>query len=271
MLLPMTKATNRTVGTTTSISPAELTTYPNNARQGDLAAISASLKAHGQYKPVVVNIGTATGRHNEVLAGNHTLLAFRELAAQYPDDPRWASILVHWVNVDDDMAARIVVADNRTSELGGFDIAVLAELLEGMEGNLEGLGYTAADMADLAALVQETTLPDDLSALIPDPFSPAAAPDTADAPRPPRTGADGLIASNDIDEDADLYADKATRLVVLTVPIAQFIWLQETLTGVRAELGVDTNTEAVIELVARHSGSTPPAADAPAPTAAGAQ
>lgn len=256
----MTRSTPK-LGTTTSVAPADLTTYPRNARQGDVAAIAASLKAHGQYKPVVVNVGSETGRPNEVLAGNHTLLAFRELAQQHPDDPQWANILVHWVNVDDDMAARIVVADNRTSELGGFDAAALAELLDSMDGDLSGLGYSAADMADLAALVQETTLPSDLGDLFSDPFAP-------NAPRPPRTGEDGLIASNDMDTDADLYADKATRLVILTVPIAQFIWLQETLTTLRADLGVETNTEAIIAMVAAQTGLTPPDADAPAPEAA---
>lgn len=257
-------APKREVGTTSSVSPADLTTYPRNARQGDVAAIAASLKAHGQYKPVVVNIGTGTGRHNEVLAGNHTLLAFRELAQQHPDDPQWANILVHWVNVDEDMAARIVVADNRTSELGGFDVAVLAELLDGMDGDLSGLGYSAADMADLAALVQENTLPSDLGDLFTDPF----APDADAAPRPPRTGEDGLIAGHAIEQDADLYADKATRLVILAVPIAQFIWLQDALAGVRTDLGVETNTEAVLAMVAERTGLTPPAADAPAPEAA---
>jgi hypothetical protein len=257
----MTRSTPK-LGTTTSVAPADLTTYPRNARQGDVAAIAASLKAHGQYKPVVVNVGSETGRPNEVLAGNHTLLAFRELAQQHPDDPQWANILVHWVNVDDDMAARIVVADNRTSELGGFDVAALAELLDGMDGDLSGLGYSAADMADLAALVQENTLPGDLGDLISDPFSPDA------APRPPRTGEDGLIAGNAIEQDADLYADKATRLVILAVPIAQFIWLQDALAGVRADLGVETNTEAVLAMVAERTGLTPPAADAPAPEAA---
>ena len=257
----MTRASKREVGTTSRVAPADLTNSPRNARQGDVGAISESLKAHGQYKPVVVNIGTHTGRANEVLAGNHTLMAFRELATAEPDDDRWGDILVHWVDVDDDMAARIVVADNRTSELGGFDVTMLAELLDGMDGDLAGLGYSAADMADLAALVQENTLPSDLNDLFTDPFSagPAA---------PPRPRDDGMIDSKDLEEQADLYADKATRLVVLSLPIAQFIWMQETLAGVRAELGVDTNSEAIVAVIAAHTGLTAPAADAPAPEGA---
>jgi hypothetical protein len=259
MLPAMTRtAANREVGTTTAVSPADLTTYPRNARQGDVAAIAASLQAHGQYKPVVVNIGTATGRHNEVLAGNHTLLAFRDLAAKHPGDPRWANILVHWVNVDDDMASRIVVADNRTSELGGFDVAILAELLDGMDGNLDGLGYTTADMADLTALVQETV---DLSGLVTDPFT--GLPPTPAAP-PPRVGDDdGLSRTHrDMDEKADNYASVATRMVVLTMPIPLFIWMQEHLEAFRVESGSDTNTAAIVALLEQWSGTTAPTEDA---------
>jgi hypothetical protein len=258
-------ASQREVGTTSAVSPADLTTYPRNARHGDVAAIAASLKAHGQYKPVVVNIGTGTGRHNEVLAGNHTLLAFRELAQQHPDDPRWANILVHWVNVDDDMAARIVVADNRTSELGGFDVAVLAELLDGMDGDLAGLGYSTADIADLTALVQETTLPDNLDDLFTEPFSPAAA--APDAAPKPRMGDDGLVSDGrrgiHHPDKTDVYADQsASRMVVLTMPIPMFVWVQQQLEGVRAAVNADNNTEAVVKLLEQWSGTTAPAADA---------
>jgi hypothetical protein len=263
----MTRAdAKREVGTTSAVSPATLTTYPRNARQGDVAAIAASLKAHGQYKPVVVNIGTGTGRHNEVLAGNHTLLAFRELAQQHPDDPRWANILVHWVNVDDDMAARIVVADNRTSELGGFDVAVLAELLDGMTGNLDGLGYSTADIADLTALVQETTLPDNLNDLFTDPFSAPTTDSSApmpDAPKPPRMGDDGLVSDGrrgiHHPDKTDVYADQsASRMVVLTMPIPVFIWVQEQLEAVRAAFSADNNTDAVVKLLEQWSNTTAP-------------
>lgn len=125
---------------------------PDEARRGDVSAIMASLRRHTQYKPITANVGTHTGRAGEVLAGNHTLMAFRELAEAEPDDPRWRKMLVHWVDVDDDMAERIVVADNRTGQLGGYDEAQLAELLAGFDGDLDGLGFTDADVEALLAL-----------------------------------------------------------------------------------------------------------------------
>ena len=127
-------------GTTTAVHPTELAVYRRNPRKGNVGVIAASLKVHGQYRPVVANIGTYTGRPGEVLAGNHTLMAFRDLLAADPDDERWASILVHWVDVDEDRAMRIVLADNRTAELGTVDSDALYSLLGDVD-DLEGSGY----------------------------------------------------------------------------------------------------------------------------------
>lgn len=98
-----------------------------------------------------MNVGTYTGRPWEVLAGNHTLMAFRELAETDPST--WKRILVHWVDVDDDMCNRITVADNRLSELGGMDEELLADLLNDIGENIEGLGFSEQEIADICSLV----------------------------------------------------------------------------------------------------------------------
>jgi hypothetical protein len=141
-------ASRTLVNTTTAVAPRELSTYYKNARRGDIPTIIGSLKAHGQYKPIVANLGTATGRPNEVLAGNHTLMAFRDLAERHPDDERWSSILVHWVDVDEDRAARIVLVDNRSSEIGAVDTDQLYELICSLGENLEGTGYDGPPSLD---------------------------------------------------------------------------------------------------------------------------
>ena len=147
--------------TTTAVAPSVLRLYGRNPRKGNVGAVAASLKAHGQYKPIVANIGTHTGRTNEVLAGNHTLKAFRHLAEKFPDDPRWNSILVHWIDVDNDQAARIVLADNRTAEKGRYDNKVLADLLSDVAGDLTGLGYTAEDLDALNSVADEIVIDPD--------------------------------------------------------------------------------------------------------------
>ena len=155
------------VGTTTLVRPADLSTFHKNARIGDVDAIAGSLKANGQFKPIVVNIGTHTGRPHEVLAGNHTLKAFRNLAEQNPFDEQWSHIAVHWVDVDEDMATRIVLVDNRSFEQGEFDADTLVALL-----NTVGTTGTAYSDADLDALEATLDKP------------PAGETDEPDAPEP---------------------------------------------------------------------------------------
>lgn len=120
--------------------PEELAPYHRNPRRGDVDAIAASLRRNGQYRPIVVNLGTHTGRPLEVLAGNHTLAAARQLG--------WDRIAATTVDVDDHQAARIVAADNRTADLGGYDDDVLLELLQELP-DLEGTGYNDDNLTRL--------------------------------------------------------------------------------------------------------------------------
>lgn len=138
--------------TTVELAPSELRLYQRNPRKGNVGAVAASLKAHGQYRPIVANIGTHTGRRLEVLAGNHTLKAFRTLAQRDPGDPAWSRIQVFLVDVDDDQARRIVLADNKTSEGGGYDNDALAGILTELQDSDSGLGAVGFTADDLDAL-----------------------------------------------------------------------------------------------------------------------
>lgn len=125
----------------------ELAPYHRNPRTGDLDSITESLSANGQYRPIVVNHGTLTGRPNEILAGNHTFKAAKQLG--------WDTIAVTWLDVDDDAAAKIVIVDNRTSDLAGYDTVLLADILTELP-DLQGTGY---DQEQLDQLLDETALP----------------------------------------------------------------------------------------------------------------
>lgn len=124
---------------------SELRTFHRNPKVGNVSAIAQSLRVNGQYRPIVVNRGTHTGRPDEVLAGNHTLMAAR--------DEGWAEVAVVWVDVDDDGAARIVAADNRTADLGTYDDRLLVELLSDLP-DLDGTGYDPGDLDALVALLE---------------------------------------------------------------------------------------------------------------------
>jgi ParB-like chromosome segregation protein Spo0J len=119
-----------------------LSTWPSNPRRGDVAAIRQSLEQSGQYRALVVRAGSL-----EVLAGNHTLIAMRELG--------WERALCHLIDCDDEQARRIVLADNRTAELAGYDEQLLADLLAQMDGDLAGTGWDQASVDELLAGLDE--------------------------------------------------------------------------------------------------------------------
>ena len=143
--------------------------YHRNPRQGDVGTIMQSLEHHGQYRPIVVN-----SRTQEVLAGNHTLEAARQLG--------WEQIAATFVDVDEDQAARIVLVDNRSTDLAAYDDAVLAELLEELaktDQGLSGVGFDGDDLdqllADLKADEGENTYTTTIESPIYEPSGPPPA------------------------------------------------------------------------------------------------
>ncbi len=114
---------------------ASLRPHPRNPRRGDLEAVKDSLRHHGQYRPVVAN-----ERTGEVLAGNHVLEAARELG--------FTDIAATFVDLSEEEAIKLVLVDNRTSDLAAYDDALLVELLEGL-GDLSGTGFDEAALCDL--------------------------------------------------------------------------------------------------------------------------
>jgi DNA modification methylase len=123
-----------------------LSTHPKNPRRGSVSMIVESLRHHGQYRPIVVN-----RRTQEVLAGNHTLAAARELG--------WTQIAATFVDVDDDTAARIMLVDNRSSDVAGYDDRELADLLDWLP-DLDGTGYGADDLSMILARLDESADPE---------------------------------------------------------------------------------------------------------------
>ena len=112
--------------------------YPGNARRGNISVLAQSLKANGQYRPIVVQKST-----NYVLAGNHLLRAAKSIGMDKID--------AVFIECTDEQALRIVLADNRTADLGDYNDELLKNLLKELE-DLEGTGYTEADLEELEKL-----------------------------------------------------------------------------------------------------------------------
>lgn len=142
----------------------QLTPHPANPRRGDVDAIAGSIHANGFFGALIAQ---RTTRY--VLVGEHRLRAARlEGATVLP---------VLWVDVDDEHALRILLADDRTSDLATNDDQVLAEvlsLLADSQGGTAGTGYddqTVADILAAAANPTGNTDVDDVPELVGDPIT----------------------------------------------------------------------------------------------------
>jgi len=116
--------------------------HPENPRQGDLGSILGSVESNGFYGAVVVQ--KSTGR---ILAGNHRWLAAKHAGL--------TTIPVTFVDVGDVQARRILLADNRTSDLGTYDETQLVSLLKELAASAEGLAGTGYDGDDLDDLIHK--------------------------------------------------------------------------------------------------------------------
>lgn len=123
-----------------SVKISDLAKFSDNARKGNVKMIAESLTVNGQFKPIVVNLGTHTGVKNEVLAGNHTLAAAESLG--------WDAIDAVFVDVDRESAVRIVIADNRSNDLATYDNDALLSLLHELP-DLDGTGWSETDLDGL--------------------------------------------------------------------------------------------------------------------------
>jgi ParB-like chromosome segregation protein Spo0J len=127
------------VGQVASVPLSSLESYPTNPRRGDIEAIAQSLKAHGQYRPIVVQYGS-----NFILAGNHTYKAAKKLG--------WKKIKITYVEVDEESARKIVLADNRLTDLATYNEPLLKSLLTALP-ELEGTGFTQSEVETLDRLM----------------------------------------------------------------------------------------------------------------------
>ncbi|WP_435058491.1 ParB/RepB/Spo0J family partition protein [Streptomyces sp. bgisy060] len=118
----------------------DLTRYPGNPRRGDTEALRASIRRHGQYRSLVVR---DTGTQLVVLAGNHTSDALRAEGR--------TTARCEVIECTDDQARRINLADNKLAELGTYDEEDLAAMLVALDGDLEGTGWSASEVARLVS------------------------------------------------------------------------------------------------------------------------
>lgn len=135
-----TKATSHKLFDTVEDVPInDIKPHESNPRIGNVDLIAESLGKYGQYRSIIVN-----RRNGKIIAGHHTWLAARKLG--------WDTISVAWVDVDDETHVRLMLIDNKSSDIGDYDDKFLAELLTSLP-DIDGTGYDADELADILDIV----------------------------------------------------------------------------------------------------------------------
>ena len=113
---------------------SRLTPHPYNPREGDIGAITESLKRFGQYRTIVA---TTDGI---ILAGHHVVKAAEALG--------WTHVAVTFIDVNETDAMRILLVDNRTSDLGTYDDDILRRTVLSITDS-RATGWNAEDIQSL--------------------------------------------------------------------------------------------------------------------------
>lgn len=130
--------------------------FPGNPRVHDEAGLDESVAEFGgQYKSILVR--EVDGGGLVVLAGNGTADALERAGV--------AEVRADVVRCDDATARKIVAADNRWGDRGGYDKALLAGLLASLDDDLVGTGY---DEPFLDELLRSDVLGDQASGFLAD-------------------------------------------------------------------------------------------------------
>lgn len=138
-------------------SLSQLRKWTENYRVGDLDSIIASIVRFGFNDVLIV------WHDNEVMAGNHRLLALQTIKANGGDPPlgvvveqgEWIVPCIEITHLNRSEARAFAVAHNRTAERGKSDPEALAALLAQIAGDGDLFKATGYNELDLTKLLSE--------------------------------------------------------------------------------------------------------------------
>lgn len=125
---------------------ADLADHPKNPKEHDLGAIIESIRANGWYG--TINAQQWKNEPHYILTGHGRRDALEAAGVTH--------VPVMLIECSPRVALRIVLSDNRTSQLGGFNDNILLQTLSELHasGDLEGTGYTPVDIEELRMITQ---------------------------------------------------------------------------------------------------------------------
>lgn len=135
---------------------------PKNPKKHDVAGVDASMERFGYTIPIAIDEAS-----NTVVAGHGRIevLVARKAAGKPPPERvkvsgnEWLIPVLRGLSFSSaEEAEAYLIADNRHTEIGGYDDAMLADMLEvHRELGLEGLGWSDDQVTDMIASVRDAS------------------------------------------------------------------------------------------------------------------
>tara|TARA_Y100000114_G_scaffold27814_1_gene23372 strand:- start:1244 stop:1894 length:651 start_codon:yes stop_codon:yes gene_type:complete len=142
---------------------SEIVEADSNPKDHDIGQIYQSIKRFGFTQPIMMNENTG-----KLLAGHgrlQTLQQMKQAGEKTPNrikekDDEWLVPVLKGISFEDDMEAQAyLIADNRLTELGGWNTGELVETLQDLiEGglDLDGVGYDFDDLESMVNQIDDT-------------------------------------------------------------------------------------------------------------------
>ena len=189
------------------VDPRTLNPWERNPRNHNMPALKASIEKFGFRNIVVVN-----KNNNVIEAGHGRVQAAIELDI--------ATVPVLFVDDDDTTAAAYTVADNRQSDLGGWNENELLPLLQELSNSSldiwEGIGFDDADIKDLLRRVAPS---------------------------------EGTISGRTMEQALTIYNEGTIRQITLYFTPEEYQDLLMRMRVIMDKMAISTNSELLAELV----------------------
>lgn len=201
------------------LTPIEsLSEHPENPHIGDDDEVVASIKRNGFFGSIEVQRST-----NYVLVGNTRYRALKKMGVK--------EVPVIFLDVDDDRARAIMLADNRVAQFGTFDDEKLSEALQKMAevDDLVSTGYSDGYLTDLLAAMTGTS----------ESYHGGNSEDTG-----------GTTFDPSFEARQEKYQSSGVRSIILDYAIEEYQEMVERLAAARLRHGVESNAELIVALIA---------------------
>lgn len=224
----------------------DIKTHPKNPREGDVDAIAEMIRENGWHGVLVVQRSTGY-----IVVGNHRYKAGLKVGVD--------TFPVHYVDIDDMQALRILLADNRASDMATYDDERLLQAITELTGkafvrNELDLQVQISPDAAVAVLANQESTPEEREearrALTSGDYRGTGyrKEDVA------QLALELLPDPNDTEYRtpevmAERYEQTAVRQVMLIMNEEEYAQMVPALKRVRDDKGLETNTDVVMHLL----------------------